>query len=322
MFITLDQTVIDLLCCPLCKGGVIQSNDKECFVCTTCGTQYPLRAVNVGDHPEHVYDFRIQHPPYCTPKAKKLWNEGQKDFELCQENQSCQDGLRTYLAEIDGVTEIYTQEFHIRGAVLDVGGNQGRLRHFLSTQEVRLYVSVDPFLQVFRNIQRQPNLLTAYPCLSQPCNFLAAEELPFISNSFDWVHMRSVVDHFEDPFKAFKEAYRVLRANGNLLVGLSIMEKLGHIGDKTLLSLRTKVGSKIQKEGMIGLLKSAQMRFAGFFSGQGRKDKDHHMFRFTHAELKDLLSESGFVVNKEHWQKPPHNFCIYLSAFANKITRV
>jgi SAM-dependent methyltransferase len=327
MFIKLDQKVIDLLCCPLCKAGVIQSKDKEYFICTSCATQYPLRAVNVGNYTEQTYDFRIQRPSYCIPKSNKVWNESQKDYELNQKNQSSQDRLENYLAGIDSVNEIYTQEFHIRGAVLDVGGGQGRLRHFLSTQEVPLYISIDPYLQVFENIQRQPNLLKAYPSLTQPCNFLTAraEELPFVSNSFDWVHMRSVVDHFEDPYKAFKEAYRVLRPDGNLLIGLAIMEKLSHTPTPKGISLQTRVRLKLEREGLVGLLRGAKSRLAGLSRGQGQDQvvgkRDHHIFRFTHAELKDLLSATGFTVNKEHWQKPPFSYCLYMGASANKITQ-
>jgi SAM-dependent methyltransferase len=314
MFIKLDQKVIDLLCCPLCKAGVIQSKDREYFICTSCATQYPLKAINVGNHTEQAYDFRIQRPSYSIPKMNKVWNESQKDYESFIERLSSQDRLENYLAEIDSVNEIYTQEFHIRGDVLDVGGSQGRLRHFLATPEVPLYVSIDPYLQVFDNIQDQPNLLKAYPSLSQPCNFLIgrAEELPFISNSFDWVHMRSVIDHFEDPYKALKEAYRVLRPNGNLLVGLAIIEK------KKVLSFPTRVRLKLEREGVVGLLKGVISRLAGFLRVQGVEKKDHHIFRFTHAELKDLLSTIGFTVNKEHWQKPPFSYCIYLRASATK----
>jgi SAM-dependent methyltransferase len=249
MFIKLDQSVIDLLCCPLCKVGVVQ--EKEYFTCASCATYYPLREVNVGDHVEQVYDFRIQRPFSCIPEPSKLWNEGQKDFELLVKKESIQDRLESYLAEIEGVNEIYTEEFHISGSVLDVGGSQGRLRYYIPSQEVQLYVSINPSLMVFENIQHQPNLLNAYPCLSQPCNYLVAkaEELPFISNSFDWVHMRSVVDHFEDPFKALKEAYRVLRPNGKILIVLTIMENISH-------TPTARIKLKLEREGMIGLLDS------------------------------------------------------------------
>jgi SAM-dependent methyltransferase len=316
MFIKLDQKVIDLLCCPLCKVGVIKN--KGHFVCTTCATQYPLREVNVGDHSEQVYDFCIQRPSFGILESNEVWNESQNNYESYYKNQSSQEMLEKYLAEIDSVKEIYSQEFHIRGAVLDVGGHQGKLRHFLSIEDVPMYVSIDPFFKAFENIQRQTDLLEAYPCLSQSCNFLAAraEELPFISNSFDWVHMRSVVDHFEDPFKAFKEAFRILKPDGTLLVGLAIMEKIIHV------PAIKKARLKLEKEGMVGLSMSILRRFAGLFHDQGGDEEDHHLFRFTHTELKDLLSVIGFAVNKEHWQKPPFNFCIYLSASAKKMTQV
>ena len=66
--------------------------------------------------------------------------------------------------------------------------------------------------------------MKAYPCLIEPCNFLLAqaERLPFKNNSFDWVHMRSVLDHLEDPYVALKEAYRVLEPGGSLLIGLTV----------------------------------------------------------------------------------------------------
>jgi hypothetical protein len=204
MFTRLDQRVIDLLCCPFCKSKVIR--EQEYFVCVCCAIQYPLKAVNVGEHVEHVYDFRIQRPSSCVPEASALWAEGQNAYESFHERKSSQDELGTYLDEIDSVTEIYNQEIRMQGSVLDVGGHQGRVRHFLSDREVPIYVSIDPFLDVFKNIQSQPNLFKAYPCLSQPCEFVVAraEELPFIANSFDWVHMRSVIDHFEDPFFCVK----------------------------------------------------------------------------------------------------------------------
>ncbi len=305
MFIKIDQKVIDLLCCPLCKAEVIP--EKECFACTSCSSHYPLKTTNVGNQLEKVYDFRIYRPAYCIPESSKLWDKGQQGFESFHKDQHVEDKLKHYLDEINSVADIYTQEFHIQGSILDVGGHQGKLRHFLSDQAVPLYVSIDPFLNVFENIQHQPNLLKAYPCLSQPCNFLVAmaENLPFRSNSFDLVHMRSVIDHLEDPFKAFKEAYRVLKSNGNLMIGLAMMEKLK---EAPALSLWTKVKDKLKKEGIKGVAMKILKRLIHL------ADRDHHIFHFTQAELVDLLSITGFKIEKQHWQKPPFNFCIYLNA--------
>ncbi|HET9029942.1 MAG TPA: class I SAM-dependent methyltransferase [Candidatus Aquilonibacter sp.] len=41
-----------------------------------------------------------------------------------------------------------------------------------------------------------------------------AESLPVHSASFDVVHAKSVIEHVDDPRKAFSEAYRVLRSGG------------------------------------------------------------------------------------------------------------
>ncbi len=226
MFIKFDQALVEILCCPLCKGD-LQKSDSG-FSCGDCGLFFPPTVVEIGDgHVENVYDFRMNRPLYCVPQSKTLWQETQMVFEQFTDEFGSRDSLQEYLDEIDSVREIYTEEYHISGSVLDVGGHQGRLRHFLG-DDVDLYVSIDPYMEVFRGLDEQPNLLKAYPCLSEPCNFLSAdaEYLPFKSRSFDWIHMRSVVDHFEDPYQAFLEAYRVCKIGGRLLVGLAILEKI------------------------------------------------------------------------------------------------
>jgi SAM-dependent methyltransferase len=275
MFIKLDHEVIDLLCCPLCKGDLTPVKGK--FVCMDCATGFSEKRVMVGDHDETYTDFRIDHPSYCIPETKRRWAEIQQFYIKYSGDLAVQDNLQDYLVEIDSVREIYMQKFRMQGSILDVGGHQGRLRHYLPEARISLYVSVDPFPDVFENLQKQTNLLRAFPDLRKPCNFLAgfAENLPFKKCSFDWVHMRSVVDHFADPYWAFKEAYRVLKPQGRLMIGLSIVEL------------------------------------------QAGKEDDH-AFRFSYDQLMDLLNSTGFGIEKEHWQKPPWTYVIYLSAKAVK----
>jgi ubiquinone/menaquinone biosynthesis C-methylase UbiE len=315
MFIKLDSAVLELLCCPLCKGEL--RFEKEALVCGECATQYPRRSVNVGGQSESTYDLRIQRPSYCIPKSSQVWKESQTDYEQWSHRQAEEEQLQTYLDEIESVREIYTEEFHVQGSVLDVGGHQGRLRHFLSRDRSPLYVSVDPFLHAFERIREQPNLLKAYPSLSEPCNFLVcrAEELPFVKNAFDWVHMRSVMDHFEDPYRAVKEAYRVLKPDGHLMIGLTIMERFV----PPRLGLSTRLKLKYEQEGAAGVLRALGGKVSAALGRPGDSgEKDHHIFRFSHAELRDLLSAAGFAIEKEHWQKPPFNYCLYLAASARK----
>jgi ubiquinone/menaquinone biosynthesis C-methylase UbiE len=296
MYIQLDNTVIDILCCPFCKSGLSLSDGT--FTCNVCGLSFFGKKIPVGlGKEESVYDFRIHIPQYCIPKDRRLWQHGQDEFENFDRTEAGRGDIRVYLDEIDSVREIYTSEFHLSGKVLDVGGHQGRLRHFLD-DDVGLYVSIDPFINVFEGIDGQQSILKAYPRLQEPCNFICAhaEYLPFKSKSFDWIHMRSVVDHFENPYFAFLEAFRCCRPGGKLLVGLAIEEKI--------------------PETLSHLSKFKQLSFHARSMVSGFIHLDHHMNRFTVSQLHDLYRNTGWIVVKEHWQKPPFDYCIYSCAEA------
>jgi ubiquinone/menaquinone biosynthesis C-methylase UbiE len=322
VFVKLDDDVIDILCCPLCKSTINMIGEK--FVCKDCGTEYPKYNVVGGKHKEYVFDFRIHRPAYCIPDIIEKWVDMQEEYKKFHSKHKSIDDLTVYLDEVDSVKEIYTKEFNIKGKVLDVGGGQGRLRYFLKDKDVPLYVSIDPYLEIFQNLEYQPNLLKAYSCLCKPCNFLSgyAENLPFTKNSFDWIHMRSVLDHLYDPYLALKEAYRVLKADGTLLIGLTVRGGQSSLrtnskqGNNTeFISIISKIRRKFRNEGLIGLARAAKR------SVMREKEKerennitDDHMFRWAYEDLIDLVYTTGFKVVKEHWQKPPFTMCIYLSA--------
>jgi ubiquinone/menaquinone biosynthesis C-methylase UbiE len=297
----LDAHIIDLLCCPLCKGMLnIQTHQ---FFCNDCRSTYPL----VGEPNWKIYDFRIHRPKYLITKSIEKWNEIQKQSDNHEIEVTESDNLKQYLAEIDSVREIYTSEFHITGSVLDVGGHQGRLRHYLSSEEVPTYVSVDPFIDIFGYAQK-PSLQHAYPCISMPLNFLSchAENLPFIANCYDWVHMRSVVDHFADPYLAFKETYRVLKPNGQVLIGLAIVERMASARQ----NIFQRISRKIRGEGVLPTLKAIAGKLPHVFL----PISDDHNFRLKYKELLDLIQTTGFILEKEHWQKPPYSHVVYISA--------
>ena len=60
-----------------------------------------------------------------------------------------------------------------------------------------------------------------------------AEALPFADNSFDFALMVTVICFLDDVAKAFKEAWRILKPGGNLVVGFIDREsELGRIYDQ------------------------------------------------------------------------------------------
>lgn len=300
--ITSQSNISKLLCCPFCKSDL--SLEANNIGCQSCGSKFLNRKTKSG---EDVLDLKINYPKQFSPDGHVKWAELQTEFEDFHEHYTDLDNEKVYLDEIDSVKEIYENEFDVKGDVLDVGGNQGRLRHFLkNNNNENIYVSIDPCHFVFDEVAAKPALKRVYPCLEEPCNFISAsaENIPFKNQTFDWVHMRSVIDHFENPYFALKESYRVLRPGGKLLIGLAIEDK-GHGGP-----LLERVSNKIKNEGIGSVVSAVDRRVKGLLKGHF----DDHMFRFSDEDLKSLIVECGFEIEKSIWQKPPHDYCIYISA--------
>lgn len=314
MYVKLNPEIINILCCPLCKGPLEARGQK--LICKDCAGEYPSRNVKQGASEGRVFDFRIHRPSYCMPSGLVKWSDVQKDWEECYfERYSKRDNFEEYLNEIDSVKEIYTKEFNIKGKVLDVGGGEGTLRHFLQKDSISLYMLVDPLINTFQNFESRPNLLKAYPSLTKPCNFLScyAENLPFVASAFDWVHMRSVLDHFQDPYLALKEAYRVLKKGGILLVGLAVYG--GKSSSKTEdhdVALRRLISKAIYKFRIAGLKSLAEAAIKKIFRRKGWATS--HTFDWKYEDLINLLHATKFAVLKEHWQKPPFTICVWLEA--------
>jgi len=118
--------------------------------------------------------------------------------------------------------------------------------------------------------------------------------MPFYTETFDTVHMRSVIDHFANPELALREAYRVLRVGGSLVVGLYV--KGGQTG---------REGAYYQLKEML-----RSLLVLGGFS----RFKDHHIWHPTYIELHELIEASGFTVTSTHWQRSEHNRVCYIKA--------
>jgi ubiquinone/menaquinone biosynthesis C-methylase UbiE len=108
------------------------------------------------------------------------------------------------------------------GRVLDVGGGNGVLRHFLP-HGVN-YVSVDPSTAWMEGTWRA--MARAFPCLVEPLAFVrgTAEHLPFATGLFDWVVSFWSLNHTVDPPAALAQMARVLRRGGSLLLVLEDMQ--------------------------------------------------------------------------------------------------
>jgi SAM-dependent methyltransferase len=201
------------------------------------------------------------------------------------------NSLADYRAEIEYDRPIY-EYYRLSGRILDCGGGVGTVREFLPGGVE--FVSTDPW--VLAPFAISPTRKAAYSCLGQPLNFIAAtaEFQPFLAESFDWVHMRSMLDHTQVPDLAILEAKRVLRDGGRVLIGLYVVGgKSGRITFKH----RVKEGIKRSLE-LIGI----------------DRYQDHHVWHPSHKELVKLITDNGLEVEDTYWQPHWNDTVCYICA--------
>jgi ubiquinone/menaquinone biosynthesis C-methylase UbiE len=269
-FIKLDDWCRDIVVDPLGKQALIVSSDGN-FLETSYCRKYPV--VN------GIYDLRLLNSNVTDDQ--KLWKKGQIEYEKSSSKIISSDKNIDYTVEKEAMKVVY-EKIPVEGDCLDVGGHQGRLREFLNSDQK--YVTCDPYMNVFDNIYERPNLLKAYPFLVEPVNFVCchAEFLPFKSNSFQTVHMRSVIDHFLNPELALNEAYRVLKKDGGLIIGSYIN------GGKHGRVSFDRYAKDVVKKCLHAI-------------GVSKWD-DHHIWHPGYKELIELLSICNFEIDKVYWQ--------------------
>ena len=270
-----EQLIVD----PLSKGPLRREGE---YLLSDYGRKYPII--------DGIYDLRVSRGNAGSSLSK--WREGQKEYEKFAKGQASSDALQDYVQEKEGVAHVY-REIPIIGRCIDIGGHQGRLRAFVG--EGQEYLSVDPFLDAFQGVELQQNLLNVFPFLLQPVNFVCAyaEHLPIAAQSFDTVHMRSCIDHLFNPELSLLEAYRVLKPDGQIIIGLYVE------GGKTAKA----TASRVIKNGIKRALSLVASRF-----------DEHHMWHPTYGELLGLIESCGFRIEKTIWQEGCNDQVCYIKS--------
>ncbi|SDY57240.1 class I SAM-dependent methyltransferase [Halobellus clavatus] len=97
-------------------------------------------------------------------------------------------------------------------AVLAVGGGTGIIHRLPNTS---LAITADPITDLVSEVlvESSAELCTA-----------AGENLPFISNSFDFVICRNVLDHVVDPNTVLDEIKRVIKPDGKMIFDINTFD--------------------------------------------------------------------------------------------------
>jgi len=252
-----------LLVDPLSKRPF--THQSEVGLQASCGFKYQYK--------NGVPDLRVR-----LAGSADEWLEGQLAFESWLDQYFDQGEAHTDFYENEQALDAPVYEaLKLYGRVLDVGGHLGHIRKYMEPNQE--YCSLDPFVGVHLRASNRSNLFASYP-LSTPINFVGgyAEFLPFQDGSFDTINMRSCIDHFFNPEIALLEAFRVLKEEGQLVIGLTLEGR----------TLKSRM-----KEFVRPVVSVFMPRY-----------RDHHIWHPTYENLINLCDVCGFDLKNEVWQTP------------------
>jgi SAM-dependent methyltransferase len=197
-----------LLVCPLCKGTLDFS--PEMISCVSCSLELVQSRHNCIDLlPDNVLD-----------NDRSGWRSRQQEMEMWYQ-ELVADPKLAIQSFIDDYTSYASLLATLTGKVLDIGGGNGVIRHYLP--ESVYYISIDPSMEWFGN--RWGAIVESLPCLKTPPLFIRGigEYLPFPPNCLDAVLAFWSLNHASCPATIFQETYRVLKPAGRLIVTLEDM---------------------------------------------------------------------------------------------------
>ncbi len=243
------------------------------------------------------------------------WSSGQEAYEeFVRGWRTENDTIPGRMEEVDASFVDVYEAIKLDGMVLDVAGDIGTVVKHAGIDPEQ-YVSLDTMRIDFSELERlYPRYIEHYG-EARRGQFVqgSAEFLPAKDLYFDCVHMRGCLDHFQAPHIALKEAYRVLKPGGTLVVGLALegayQMETGDLGGEAHPLLRDAYKAGVAKLKQYPKLFSAMSGVKARLTGH----EDHHIFHPTYEGLMGLLSNAAFAVHTEVWQKAYHNV-LYVSA--------
>jgi len=177
---------------------------------------------------------------------------------------------------------------HVKGkTIVDVGAGTGQSQcSFFRYPEENTYFLVDPNVRLLHD-----QFLRIYPqLLETKMNHILshAEKMPFKDNSVDIVMSLASIDHFAD-YKAFiKEAHRILKKDGKLLI-------FSHLD--VPLSGRIVTKLKTLKVSIPVLLEVIARKL---YQISKRVSVDDHTLHFHDSKpMEEAMIKSGFVIDKK-----------------------
>ncbi|MCX8169723.1 MAG: methyltransferase domain-containing protein [Candidatus Methanomethyliaceae archaeon] len=167
--------------------------------------------------------------------------------------------------------------------ILDLGAGSGRNSRYMAERGARLIIAADVSIGMLRRLimkLNNRNIIEPIRC--------DALYLPFKSSIFDKVIFIATIHHIPEKrnrVKVMEEIYRVLKKNGILLI---------------------TAWARVQLRFLKRLPSMIRMYIKGYEFGDlfvPWKDKMRFYHLFTLRELKSLVKNSGFIIEKSYGEK-------------------
>ncbi|MBE7178576.1 MAG: class I SAM-dependent methyltransferase [Mucilaginibacter polytrichastri] len=219
--------------------------------CANCGCiQIDILPENIEKYyPDYYYSFHLEVPPLKRkPFLKRLF----KDQRIRKIYRRKKEPFLEYLKAIDASAS---------SKILDVGCGSGQLICRLFNEGFEYVAGVDKF------IPQEINYGYGVKILKNGLDALADQ-------SYDVVMMHHVLEHVEEQLAEMKEAYRVLKKNGHLIVRIPV--------------------------------KSAA--WEKYHENWVQLDAPRHYFLHTQNSFEKLASDAGFVIKNRVYDSTAFQF--------------
>jgi ubiquinone/menaquinone biosynthesis C-methylase UbiE len=153
--------------------------------------------------------------PIPITDQKKYYDKTAEQFE---ERIFFKRANRNHQKKIQKICELLDLKNKTRSecCILEIGAGTGLHASYLTNHFADImYVGLDISEKMLHEAQKKFQSNNA-----DNWNFLAGDGnlLPFRDNSFDAVYISGSLHHFPDPFNGFKEAYRIVKSDGAIVV--------------------------------------------------------------------------------------------------------
>jgi ubiquinone/menaquinone biosynthesis C-methylase UbiE/uncharacterized protein YbaR (Trm112 family) len=263
----------------------------DIIACPVSLTPLSLQSNNLVSPGGFVYpegDFRTT----WSPLPDKAWLEGQDHYVKHHDKWLYQED--SFFTDADRETEAVYEKFPLTGTVLDIGGGFGIAALQAGVDSDR-FISVDPMVCRWSDLPDDCSFKKHYGSLANYVRIPSfAENLPIKNQVIDTVHLRSCLDHLMNPHRSLLEARRVLKPDGQIIIGLALEGAY-------------KLDSSAFKNKVKGALKKSFIGeiYEHFF--------DKHIFHPTPESLKNLIEGAGLIIQDQYMQ-PGYHDVVYIKA--------